>query len=173
MRQPNDFQYCPYDGESLVANTPAIEGRSSCPRCDFVDYQNPKPCVNILIIKGDRLLLARRRDEPAKGEWDIPGGFIEARESAEEAAVREALEETTLHVRVTEYLGSVPDAYGARQIPTLNFCYLVEVLSGEPRAQSDVESLAWFSLDNLPDKLAFEHQTRVIAMLRQKLGARG
>jgi hypothetical protein len=45
----------------------------------------------------------------------------------------------------------------------------VEVLSGEPKAQSDVESLAWFDLDNMPDRLAFEHQAQVIEMLRRRL----
>jgi mutator protein MutT len=134
-----------------------------------VDYQNPKACVAILITSHGKLLLARRGIEPAKGAWDIPGGFVEAGESAEEAVVREALEETILQVRVTEYLGSVPDVYGARQTPTLNLCYLADVVSGEPAPQSDVEALVWFSMTELPKGMAFPHQTQVIALLQERI----
>src|SRR6266849_8161058 len=102
-----DYQYCPYDGTRLDAGD-ACGSRPRCARCGFVDYQNPRPCVTILILEERRVLLARRAVEPAKGMWDIPGGFIETGESAEEAVVREALEETVLHVRVTAYLGSLP-----------------------------------------------------------------
>ncbi len=168
----SNYQHCPYDGSPMIPRTGEAEGRSKCPTCGFVDYQNPKPCVNILITEGNKLLLARRAFEPAKGEWDIPGGFIESGESAEEAVVREAYEETMLRVQVAEYLGSIPDVYGPRRIPTLNFCYLVEVISGEPRAQDDVESLTWVPLDRLPAKLAFEHQTQVLELLKQKLHER-
>ncbi len=140
-----------------------------CPKCGFVDYQNPRACVAILITQDRKILLARRGIEPAKGEWDIPGGFVDRGEAAEHAVMREALEETTLRVRVKEYLGSVPDVYGPRQVPTLNLCFLVEILEGNPKPKSDVESLVWFPLDELPDKMAFAHQERVIQLLKEKL----
>lgn len=159
----------------MIPHTGEAEGRSRCPTCGFVDYHNPKPCVDILIMQGDKLLLARRAFEPAKGEWDLPGGFIDSGETAEEAVVREALEETTLHVRVAEYLGSVPDIYvwGNWRVPTLSFCYLVDIIDGEPKAQDDVESLTWVPLDKLPSKLAFEHQTQVIELLKRRLRREG
>lgn len=169
------YLHCPYDGSSMIPQTGEAQGKSKCPKCGFVDYHNPKPCVDILIMRGDALLLARRAFEPAKGEWDLPGGFIDSGETAEEAVVREALEETTLHVRVTEYLGSVPDVYvwGNWRVPTLSFCYLVDIVDGEPKAQDDVESLTWVPLDKLPSKLAFEHQIQVIDLLRRRLQQKG
>ncbi len=169
MGELNNYKYCPYDGSVLMPHATAATGLPTCPRCGFVDYQNPRPCVAILIISDGKLLLARRGIEPAKGAWDIPGGFVEDGESAEEAVVREALEETTLHVQVTAFLGSIPDIYGDRETPTLNLCYMADVVSGEPSPRSDVESLAWFSMTELPNNLAFAHQTQVIALLQERI----
>ena len=174
MTHESDFQYCPYDGNKLQMDDGTPGARPTCSTCDFTDYQNPKACVAILITKRGKLLLARRGIEPARGEWDIPGGFVDRGESAEEAVVREALEETTLRVRVVKYLGSVPDVYGPKQTPTINLCFLVQVLSGEPEARSDVEKLAWFAMEKLPNKMAFAHQNQVIEFLRREMrGATG
>jgi len=164
-----DYQYCPYDGTRLDVADPADGARPECAQCDFVDYQNPRPCVTILIVDERRVLLARRGVEPAKGMWDIPGGFIESGESAEQAVVREALEETALHVQVREYLGSLPDVYGHRGIPTLNLCFLVEIVSGGLRAQSDVAELRWFEIDRLPARRAFAHQHQMLQWIRTKI----
>jgi ADP-ribose pyrophosphatase YjhB (NUDIX family) len=169
MNRLNNYQYCPYDGERLIVNDSASEGRPACPKCGFIDYQNPKACVAILITQGRKILLARRGIEPAKGQWDIPGGFANEGESVEDTVVREALEETSLRVRVKEYLGSVPDVYGPRQTPTVNLCFLVEVLEGELKPKSDVESLEWFSLYELPETMAFAHQEQVLQLLKEKL----
>jgi ADP-ribose pyrophosphatase YjhB (NUDIX family) len=167
----NNFTNCPYDGSALVTDPGKAESRPTCSQCGFIDYQNPKACVAILIVRGQQVLLARRGVEPKKGFWDIPGGFVDASETAEEATVREALEETTLRVRVQEYLGSVPDVYGDRGVPTLNLCFLVEVLRGEPEPKSDVSALEWFELDGVPAEMAFPHQRIAIALLREKLAA--
>jgi ADP-ribose pyrophosphatase YjhB (NUDIX family) len=170
MSRTEYYRYCPHDGEPLQPGDGPGRPQPRCRRCGFVDYQNPRPCVAVLILNNGRLLLARRGVEPAKGAWDIPGGFIDASESAEEAVVREALEETALHVRVREYLGSVPDVYGDRGVPTLNLCYLAEVVSGELRAQSDVAALEWVALDRLPDRMAFAHQDQLLRWAVQRAG---
>ncbi|MBV9125781.1 MAG: NUDIX domain-containing protein [Planctomycetes bacterium] len=156
------YRHCPYDGTPLDPGDPPRGRRPRCTRCEFVDYQNPRPCVAILILDENRVLLARRAVEPAKGMWDIPGGFIEANESAEQAVVREAREETDLHVQVAAYLGSLPDVYGHRGVPTLNFCFLTEVVAGEVKAQSDVAELQWVDLNCLPDRMAFAHQQQML-----------
>src|SRR6516162_1006284 len=106
MDMTHFYSHCPYDGELLCADPRLSKEHLSCPRCGFVDYNNPKPCVAIMIVDQGKLLLARRAVEPAKGMWDIPGGFIDAGESAEQAVVREALEETALQVEVAAFLGS-------------------------------------------------------------------
>ena len=127
----------------------------------------------MLIVHNGQLLLARRDAEPAKGQWDTVGGFVDAGESAEEAVVRETKEETGLHIRKLEYLGSVPDHYGSQQMPILHLCYLATIVDGDPVASSDVASLGWFCIDDIPDTLAFPNQSKVLGLLRDKMAQAG
>lgn len=163
------FTHCPYDGELLAADS-----RSSvptCPRCGFAAYANPKACVAILVVRDDQVLLARRGIEPAKGQWDIPGGFVEANESAEAAVLREAREELQVAVQIKYFVSSLPDRYGSRGEPTLTLGFVVNVVSGEPRAASDVAELRWFPFDKLP-QMAFEHQPEMLRRCRDAWLAR-
>lgn len=162
------FQFCPYDGSRLVVQATAHDGvLPACPACDYVDYQNPKPCVAVLVEQDGRLLLGKRGIEPAKGMWDILGGFIHSGESAEEAVLRETVEETGLQVHIVKYLGSYGDEYGPRKIPTLNFCYVVRPIGGELRAASDVAEVRWFGPDDLPKEMAFAHQYPALKAWRE------
>lgn len=154
--------FCPYDGTALVSDPEDKPLRPRCPRCKYVDYQNPRPCVAVLIQKGDEVLMARRGIEPAFDEWDIPGGFLNPAESAETAAVREAREETDLDVRLVHFLGSIPDTYGSDGIPTLNLGFVAEIVSGTVRAQSDVAALEWMPADRFPERMAFAHQGEML-----------
>ena len=162
-----DFAFCPRDGSPLEQLAKA-EGRvrPTCKRCGFVDWANPKPCVGVLTVRGGRLLLARRGVDPAKGEWDIPGGFIDAGETGEQAALREMSEETGLAVRLTGYFGSFPDTYGPSNEPTLNLFFTAEAPAGDPKPKSDVAELRWFLPSELPHKMAFTHQPEVLRRWR-------
>jgi len=137
-----------------------------------VDYGNPKPCVAVLIQRGRRLLLARRAIEPAKGMWDIPGGFIEGGESVEKAVKREVLEETALRLKNIQYIGSVADTYAdstVGRIPTLNLCFIGLPRVGREHPGSDVAQLCWFLPDELPrQQLAFSHQQEVLKKWTRK-----
>ena len=125
-----------------------------------------KPCVAVLIEKDNRVLIAKRAIEPAKGKWDILGGFIEPGESAEKAAVREVLEETGLLIRLTKYLGSIPDVYGKSDSYTVNFCFVAQIVHGTEQPQSDVAALEWIVPPQFPkpEDMAFVHQSEVIKM---------
>jgi len=163
------FNFCPYDAAPLQPRSDA-EGHSrpTCPVCRFIDYGNPKPCVAVLIEDGNRVLLGQRAVEPAKGMWDILGGFIDAGETAEAAVHREVLEETGLEVRIARYLGAYPDTYGPRQLPTLNLGFVAVVRGGTLRAASDVGEVRWFAPDEIPAELAFPHQRLVIEAWRER-----
>ena len=141
----------------------------AAPRGKFVDRGLPKPAVAVILEKDKKILLGRRGIDPAKGKWDILGGFIEREESAEETAAREIMEETGLRVRATKYLGSLPDVYGETKVPTINFCFVAEVEGGELKPQSDVESLAWFTPDELPQEMAFAHQIKVFQWYKESI----
>ena len=138
-----------------------------------LDYRNPTACVAVLIVRSGELLLARRGVEPMKGAWDTVGGFVDEHESAEEALVRETREETGLEVGKIDYLGSVHDHYGLEQKPILHLCFLASVVDGNPVARSDVASLAWFPLDELPDHMAFPNQSKVLGFLKARLAGAG
>src|SRR5262249_44138128 len=146
MQDTSRFACCPYDGTRLDGRRDA-EGRSLrvCRACGFIDYGNPKPCVAVLVEEAGRVLLGRRAVEPAKGAWDILGGFIDAGESAEEAVHRELREETGLQVRITRYLGSFADTYGPRGVPTLNLGFVAVPVAGMMRPASDVAELCWLT----------------------------
>jgi len=172
MKKQNCFHYCPYDGTKLSRLTSLHDGHAFCPVCQFVDFENPRPCVAVLIFGRDgRVLLARRGVQPRKGKWDIPGGFVNAGESAEQAVIRETLEETNLRIRLVDYLGSIPDVYGNRAVQTLNFCFAAAVISGKPQPKSDVAELCWFSRSDLPSQMAFKHQQQILAWCRERMRA--
>jgi 8-oxo-dGTP diphosphatase len=162
-RQPWRYSFCPYDGAGL-ALVPQPEGapQPTCPRCGFVNYANPKPGVAALVERDGRLLLALRAVAPAKGRWDLPGGFLQAGETAEACLHREIREETGLEVRVVRYLGSFADQYGPRRQPTLNLAFVVAIIQGQPHAASDVAELRWFSPGEIPRPLAFGHQEQIL-----------
>jgi 8-oxo-dGTP diphosphatase len=148
--------------------------RWTCPCCGWVWYNNPRPCVGALIVRHGRVLLARRLSEPFAGWWDIPGGFMEAGETPQEAVAREVAEETGLQVRRSEFLAAFPDRYGGGGPPTLNLHYLVEAEDGVPLAASDVSDVSWFLPDDLPECIAFENGRLALMewQARQRKGCR-
>ncbi len=98
-------QFCPICAHPLAARETGGRLRPACDNCGYVHYVNPVPGVGIVIELDGGIVLVRRGHPPHKGEWALPSGFIEADESAEEAAVREAYEETGLEIEILELAG--------------------------------------------------------------------
>ncbi len=119
-------------------------------------YSNPLPTVDIIIELVDGGIVLIKRKNPPYG-WAIPGGFVEVGESLEEAAVREAREETGLKVRILCQLHtySAPD-----RDPRFHTISTVFVASsrGTPRAGDDAAGLGVFTEENLPVDIAFDHR---------------
>ena len=94
--------------------------------------------------------MSRRAKEPAKGTLDLPGGFVDNNENAEQGMVREIAEETGLRVDPADlgYLFSVPNVYrySGMDIHTLDLFFLCRVGEVEVRADDDVSELQWLSL---------------------------
>src|SRR5690242_19964708 len=79
--------------------------RPACPDCGWVYYARPATGAAVLVTRGDEILLVQRAHPPYLAEWMLPAGFVEYGEFAEDTAVREALEETGLVVRLTGLFG--------------------------------------------------------------------
>ena len=107
MEHPlNQFKYCPKCGSAAfeIHN----EKSKQCTDCGFVYYFNPSSATVALILnEKDELLVCRRAKEPAKGTLDLPGGFIDMKETGEEGVSREVEEETGLKVKKATYLFSL------------------------------------------------------------------
>lgn len=158
------YQTCPNCQSKLDKTISSAK----CPNCDFVFYLNPAPCVIILIVNDkQQILWTIRGIDPAKNHYDFPGGFIDPDETAEQAVIREAKEELSVDVKITRYLGNVPDLYGELNQPTLNFIYLAEIIEGQLKAQDDVSRLEWIDLDKPPSPIAFKNATIALDIYRE------
>ncbi|MDL2313839.1 NUDIX hydrolase [Desulfovibrio sp. OttesenSCG-928-C14] len=140
-----------------------------CPHCgkNINKYRNPFPTVDIIIYDAERGLVLIRRNNPPLG-WALPGGFIDYGEAAEDAARREALEETGLKVRLQGLVGvySRPDRDPRHHtISTVYWATAENVVA--LAAGDDAGEAAFFPLASLP-QLAFDHQ-QIIADFMQNI----
>lgn len=119
----------------------------------------PLLTVDIIIEMTDRdecpLVLIERKNPPYG--WAIPGGFVDIGETVEAAAVREAREETSLEVTLTELLGIYSDPQRDKRGHTVSIVYIAQA-SGEPKAQDDAANLQVCNASLPPGTLAFDHQ---------------
>lgn len=111
----------------------------------------------MLPVKDGKVLLAKRGRDPFKGAYDIIGGFMEVGEIPEEAAIREAKEETGLDIKITSLLGIYSDRYGDDGEYTLNLHYIGEVVGGEMKAMDDVAELEWVEISEVPLDEGFQN----------------
>ncbi len=130
----------------------------ACPQCGSLlkRYRNPFPTVDIVIeLENKGIVLIQRGKEPYG--WALPGGFVDYGESLEEAARREALEETSLDVELVKQLGaySAPDRDPRHHAISVVFLGRAK---GEPRAREDAQEVGVFDEKNMPSPLAFDHE---------------
>lgn len=128
-------------------------------------YEYPRPAVTtdcvVFSYSGEELivLLIERGNEPFKGRWAIPGGFIQMDETAEECAKRELYEETGIKIDQVEQLHTFTDIDRDPRERTISISYITLVNAGDynPKAGDDAAKTNWFSVNKLPP-LAFDHK---------------
>jgi 8-oxo-dGTP diphosphatase len=155
-----EINYCPRCGTAVTRAERFGRERAVCPQCGWIHFADPKVAAAILLEENGRVLLVRRVNEPFRGKWTLPAGFVDADEDPMRAAERECLEETGLTVRAIAVL----DVIGGREHPRgadFVIVYRGEVLSGELQAADDADEAGWFSRDELPD-LAFRATEAVV-----------
>lgn len=141
--------YCPICSHELTTREEGGRIRPACENCGYVHYVNPVPGVGMLIEKDGGLVLIKRGHPPHKGEWTLPSGFVEADESAEEAAIREAEEETGLKVEIIE-LAAINSFPEGPPVSGIMIFYRMRPIGGELRAGDDAIDARVFQASELP-----------------------
>ncbi len=146
---PKELIYCPVCGHKLVAREEAGRIRQVCENCGYVHYVNPVPAVGIVIEMDGGVVLIQRKHPPHAGRWTLPSGYIEADESAEEAAVREAEEETGLKVEILELAGvnSFPEG---PPLSGIMIFFRARPVGGTLRAGDDAADARVFAPNEVP-----------------------
>ncbi len=143
----SSFNFCPKCGGEFVDNNFKCK---RCTKCGFIYYFNPSSAVAAIIknSKGE-ILVSTRAHEPAKGMFDLPGGFVDSYESGEQSVAREVLEECNIKVTSTKYLFSIPNTsynYSDFEVHTLDMFYECQVENMSPlKAADDVATLQFIS----------------------------
>lgn len=145
------FIHCPICGSKLFE----INGKRSrhCSDCGFTYYVNASASTAAIITnsKGE-ILLTTRAFEPEKGKLDLPGGFVDMNETAEEALIRELKEELNIDIKNPTYLFSLPNEYhfSGITVHTLDMFFKVEVNDNiQIKTDDDVASAQFYNLNNV------------------------
>ena len=170
------YRYCPACGhEGLVESS---KKSKRCEACGLEVFMNAS-ASNVAVITRmaadgrTELLVVRRAKEPARGTLDLPGGFADADETAEEGVCREVKEETGLEVVKATYLFSEVNRYryGGLTIPTQDLFFRCEVVGYEPlKAMDDAADCYWTVLDELqPEQFGLPSVRRGVEKILKKI----
>ena len=173
MSHPLDiFRHCPVCGkEGFAVNN--VKSKK-CDGCGFVLYFNAiSATVAVIMNEKGEILVARRAKEPARGTLDLPGGFVDSFETAEEAVAREVLEESGMRVTGVKYLFSLPNKYiySGFEEHTLDLFFLCRTESaGLPVANDDVSELLWMPVENVePQLFGLESIRKGVSILKERI----
>jgi len=108
-----------------------------------------------MVDRQDRPIVLIERKNPPPG-WALPGGFVDVNETVENAAEREAKEETCLDIKLKHLLGVYSNPSRDPRFHTASVVYVAES-SGQPHAADDALNVHLHNINNLPNKLAFDH----------------
>jgi 8-oxo-dGTP diphosphatase len=124
--------------------------------------KNPALTVDLIIQKGSQVLSVKRKNEPFKGYLSLPGGFVDEGERVEDAAKREAKEETSLDIQINAILGVYSDPKRDPRRHTVSVVFVGVVPEDhmtEALAKDDAEEIEWLDLDRIENKrFGFDHK---------------
>ena len=128
----------------------------NCPNCGntLKKFRNPVPTVDVIIENEEGVVLVKRKNPPYG--WALPGGFVDYGETLEDAARREALEETGLEVILKKQIHSYSDPTRDKRLHTISTVFLASA-EGQPTAGDDALEAVVFNKRDLPP-LVFDHQ---------------
>ena len=126
--------------------------RKVCKKCGFIDYKNPKIVAGSLVVKNKKILLCRRAIEPSYGKWTFPSGYLDANETPEEGAIREAKEEVNIKIKLKKLF----IIFTVRKKNLIQFVFLADHVNKTYKPGIETSEAKYFSFDEIPWKhLAF------------------
>ena len=131
-----------------------------------MEYKSPKLTTDGVIIKDTIILLIKRKNEPFKGKWALPGGFVEYGEKVEDAVLREIKEETGLITRIKEIIGIYSDPDRDPRGHTVTIVFLLDIINGKISAKDDASIAKFFDFNKLPE-LSFDHDIIIKDAIRR------
>jgi ADP-ribose pyrophosphatase YjhB (NUDIX family) len=162
MADEDPIRFCPSCGNPTELRLVYGRERPVCPACGRVHFENPRVAAAALVEQAGKVLLVRRVNEPARGRWTLPAGFVDAGEDPRRAAERECAEETGLEVcavRLLDVINGQEHARGA----SIVIVYRAEVRGGALAAGDDADAAAFFGPEELPP-LGFEATRRALEL---------
>lgn len=165
------FKYCPHCGNDGLA----WDGckRWACGECGFVYYHNMAAAVAAVLLYQDEILLTLRKNKPAQGMLDLPGGFVNHDESLEQALTREIDEELSIAVAVKDwrYLFSYPNRYEYSGILYYTSdAFFLKALELKPVmiASDDVADAEWVRIKDVAlEKIGLDSVRNAMGQLQQ------
>ena len=131
-----------------------------------MNYKSPKLTADGTIVNNHKILLIRRKNEPFKGKWALPGGFVEYGEKVEDAAVREVFEETGLKTKIIDLVGIYSDPNRDPRGHTVTAVFLLKEQGGKLKEGDDAADAKFFDINQLPE-LSFDHDIIISDILRR------
>ena len=134
------------------------------------DVRRPTPCVGVVCLKGDQVLLIQRGKAPRKGQWSIPGGRMEFGEGAQAAALRELKEETGVEAEILGLVDVIDSFDSAADWHGLLVDYAARWTGGEPVAGDDAAQAAFLPLEEALTRVDWDETRRVIRQAWERFG---
>jgi 8-oxo-dGTP diphosphatase len=158
------YTFCPQCAQRMGIVHEGGEQRPACPACGFVQYLNPSPAAAVVVKRGRKVCLVKRKFPPREGQWTLPAGFMEYDETPRQTAVREALEETGLVVEIAS-LRSVHQGILPPDRPVVLVVFDALETGGVLAAGDDAADVGFFDLEDLPGPIAFAAHREVLGSL--------
>ncbi len=156
------IHFCPLCGTNTVKQTVFGHERATCPNCGWIHFADPKVAAAMVVESDGMVLLTRRINEPQRGLWSLPAGYVDAGEDPAKAAVRECLEETGLMTEVTGLI-DVVSGREHKKGADIVIIYRGRVIGGKLQAGDDADLAEFFPRNQLPP-LAFKATRRALGL---------
>lgn len=165
------LSYCPSCGQPRFHRSSPKS--HCCAACGFTLYLNASVAVAALLVRGSDVLMTVRAHAPARGKLDLPGGFVDNHETAEQALEREVSEELGVRIRAYEYLCSFPNIYPfeGMHYHVLDLFYIVDVDAhglGPLTMGPELAGCCWLDIASIPlEDIAFPSTRNALQRYRR------